>query len=263
MTSTLGCIGFDSAGRAELLTTVGRLAHSARPLGTADGVEVLRWEDPSGARLTFDRLRDRLVAFVPSFAGRPGVLLRNCRTVGTKVVVGDVLDSAGAQMTVMGFELEQRRALATDEQWSGTAAVTGFARTAEFFDDRTAYSRSPYSLLDPATADDEVAPEHQLDTVRKRTERMAAESFIPWGLFGDGTDPSAEARLNGTVVEATLRRNTVTGTRFLSARVTCMGFEIDLVAAWDRDEPPTPGSIVAAELFLIASIDSLTFEGAA
>ncbi|WP_369961834.1 hypothetical protein [Leifsonia sp. EB34] len=160
----------------------------------------------------------------------------------------------------MTFELEQRRALGRDGSYSGSAAVTAFGMTAEFFPDADAFARSERSLLDPATADDP-APDQYVENGLMWPPKMAPESFISWGAFPGGDDAVADARLNGVVLSAERRRNVATGRRFLAARVACLGFEVDLVTEWEHEDVPAPGSIVATDTFLVASIDTLTFSG--
>ncbi|OZB82145.1 hypothetical protein [Microbacterium sp. 13-71-7] len=256
MASHLSCIGFEFGDRTEFETVVGRLAARGYSLGAADGVEVVRWEDPSGARLVLGRRQGEYVDLLPSFAGSAGVNVARCRALSDEVVLADVVDADGEQITTMAFELEQRRALVGG--WSGLAAVTAFGMETQFFADEDEFAASPKSLLDPDDGPDEPAPAHAVEYGLRWPPRMAAESFISFGGFGD--HPVAEARLNGTVLRAARRRNTETGRRFLAARVGCLGFEVDLVTEWDAAPAPVVGSIAAVGAFLVASIDSLAFD---
>lgn len=70
MSSDLSCVGLAAASRelAELVSAV--LPHAVLT-GHGGGVDVLRWQDPSGARLVLG-VRDRqLLDLLPSFAGAP------------------------------------------------------------------------------------------------------------------------------------------------------------------------------------------------
>ena len=261
MTSNLSCIGFAIADPTELESLVADLFPLAQPLGNAGGVEIRRWQDPSGARLVLGRTGNDVVDFLPSFDGRPGVDLIDCRAVNEDVIVGIVVDESGEQTTQMAFELEQRRALRPGQLWSGAAAVTAFASNPEFFDSDDDFARSPRSQLDPNADPDEPAPLHFVELGWPWPARMAVESFFPWGTFGeDDADAVARSRLNGIVHSAGVRRNVRTGRAFLAARVRCLGFEADLVTEWDEGEPPAPGSIVATDAFFVASIDALEFD---
>jgi hypothetical protein len=254
MSSNLACLGFAHGTMSDFQKEMGAVLQFAVPLGSAGGLDVLRWEDPSGARVVFGLDADRrVVDLLPSFAGAPGVRLAECRPVGDDVVTGMVVDDEGEQTTSMAFELEQRRGLAADASWSGRAAVTAFANDVAFFADPSAFAASRWSLLDRDAED--AGPDGD-------RMRMAEESFLSWGAFGmEGVDPVAQARLNGTVVAADWRRNSFTGIDFLHARVSCLGFEVDLVAERAGDDLPEPGAIVATECFLSASAEGIPLNG--
>ncbi len=80
---------------------------SAQPLGSTRKLNVLRWEDPSGARLVITMNGNELLAFLPSFAGTPGATLVNVSALSDEVVQADVQDTDGKMLTRLAPELEQ------------------------------------------------------------------------------------------------------------------------------------------------------------
>jgi hypothetical protein len=255
--SNLACIGLgieDEAGLVELLT---RVQPDAIRLGTADGVDVFRWEDASGARLVFAIRGQELVEFVPSFAGRPGVNIGNLRALNHAIVAADITDDDGEQTSAIVFEVERRGAAVGD--WSGRAAVTGFAPDAEFFASEQEFAASPRSLMDPEADPESDPPSGIAERGIPWPLRMAAGSFISYGVFADPADAEARARMNGIITAVEARTNALTGRRFLACRVESIGSEFDLVTVPSEGAEPMVGSVVAAEVFLIASIDELAF----
>ena len=117
MASNLSCIGLSTSSESELSALLNVVLPQSRRLVSRDGVETYRWQDTSGARLVVGMRGSELVDFLPSFAGRPGVLLADCRPLNADVVTAAVVDEAGEQTTAMAFEVEQRRMIAPDQPW--------------------------------------------------------------------------------------------------------------------------------------------------
>jgi hypothetical protein len=257
VTSNLACIGLAVADEAALFELLDRIRPEFSLLGTSGGLQVFRWQDPSGARLVLGLRGDNVVEFVPSFAGRPGVNLRNLRMLNDAVLGADVVDDDGEQTTAIAFEVEQRRAAVGT--WSGRAAVTAFAPEAEFFADEETFAASPRSLMDPDADPDTEPPAAVTERGFPWPLRMAPESFISYGQFAAAADAGAEARLNGVVTAVEPRTNVLTGDRFLACRVQSIGSEFDLVTVLPEGAQPKRGSVVAANVFLIASIEELAF----
>jgi hypothetical protein len=70
VTSNLSCIGLGVADTAELENLFRRVIPTADELGRVGALRVLRWEDPSGARLVLGVADDGTVPdLLPSFAG--------------------------------------------------------------------------------------------------------------------------------------------------------------------------------------------------
>jgi hypothetical protein len=84
--------------------------------------------------------------------------------------------------------------------------------------------------------------------------RMAPESFLSYGVF-DEDDPSAYARLAGTVFEADVRTVELTGQRFVHALVRTIGFDAHMCfPAGDTDAAPSPGAILGGTVFLVGTM---------
>ncbi len=244
----------------ELKDLVDRMIPAAQRLGEVGEIAVYRWQDPSGARLVFSRRGSDTLDILPSFAGQPGVRLAGCEALNEDVIAGAVVDSEGEQVTSMAFELEQRRAFPKRGGWSGTAAICALAPDAEFFATADLFEASRRSLLDPNVDLDETAPAVYSERGLKWPPRMASDSFFSTGVFGPPEESTAHARLNGRVLAAETRTNGLTSQVFLWCRVQTLDFEIDLLAESIDGFVPSIGSTVAGTVFLVGSIDSLTFK---
>ena len=260
MASNLSCIGLGVADEPALDALLGTVLATSTRAGRQDGFDIYRWEDPSGARLVISVRDGRLIDFMPSFAGRPGVRVADCRPLNAEVASAAVVDEDGEQTTAMAFELEQRRALAAHAPASGLASVVGFGHDVSVHADEAAFAASRHSLMNPDADVAEPAPQRIAERGLTWPLRYGAESFISYGVFGAPENAEAYARLNGTVLASEQRRNTLTGAEFLVCRVGCLGFEVDvLLDARDHPVVPTPGQVLAATPFLVASLDELGF----
>jgi hypothetical protein len=257
--SNLSCIGFAADGAAPIEDLLRTVLPASEPVGRQDGVDVFRWEDASGARLVISLRDGEVLDLLPSFAGRPGVRIADCHPLNADVAGAQVVDEDGEQTTAMAFELEQRRALAGRAPVAGIASVIALGHDVSVHADEAAFAASPRSLMNRyAEAEDPPARASELGL--PWPPRMAAESFISYGVWGEPEQAEAYARLNGTVLAAEQRRNSLTGADFHVCRVRTMDFEVDLLLdARDHPEPPAPGQVVAATPYLVASIESLGF----
>jgi hypothetical protein len=231
VSSNLSCVGLGVTASQDLGELLSAVLPQAVPLGSGGGVEVLRWQDPSGARLVVGHKNGKVADLVPSFAGTPGARLARLAPLNESVWSAEVLDETGEQVTAMAVELEQGRLLpdrAADGPFEASVVALG----------------SDVSV-------------HR-DTARFAAEQpsMAAESFISHGLFGSAESARAHAWLAGTVLRAERRIVVQTGQAFTVARVRTAGFDTDVcLAAEDHPAVPEPASIIAGTVFLVASLD--------
>jgi hypothetical protein len=81
----------------------------------------------------------------------------------------------------------------------------------------------------------------------KEQPGFAAESFIPTGMFAEGT-PQADALAHGHLLEGGRRTNAETGLGFWSGRVRTLGGEVDVVADVEMvgGDPPVGAVLVVA-----------------
>lgn len=260
MASNLSCIGFAADGAAPIEDVLRTVLPAAARVGRQDGVDVYRWEDPSGARLVISLRDGEVLDLLPSFAGRPGVRIADCQPLNDDVASAQVVDETGEQTTAMAFELEQRRALTGQAPVAGMASVVALGHDVSVHADEAAFAASPRSLMNRYAEADDPPPARAGELGVPWPPRMAAESFISYGVWGEPEQAEAYARLNGTVLAAEQRRNSLTGADFHVCRVRTMDFEVDLLLdVRDHPELPAPGQVVAATPYLVASIDSLGF----
>jgi len=255
MTSTMGCLGLgaDTSEDFELLLT--RVLPVATPMGVGDGYEHLRWTDPSGARLTILVREGEVEYALPSYAGRPGARLGDLASVALEMATADVLDAQGETATRLACEVEQMHFL-PDHPVSGPAALTAFGLDVGFYADEQEFAESDDSLLDPDKKD-EPRPDHLPEGFAWPT-RMAAESFVSYGLFGDPAESEPHALLCGTVLSTSTHTVDPTRQTFHVARVRSVEMEVDLcLSAVDHLDPPAVGNVVSGTVYLVASLDSL------
>lgn len=259
VSSHLSCVGLAMATSRELGELVAAVLPHAVMLGHAGGVEVLRWQDSSGARLVLGVKDRQLADLLPSFAGTPGARLAGLAPLNDSVWHADVLDKAGDQVTAMAVELEQRRLLPAG---AGTttfpASVAALGVDVTVHADAGQFAASPASLLDPAAAPPGEPPAHYRERGWAWPPRVGPESFIPDGLFAAASQARAYARLAGTVLHAERRTVTLTSQDFTVARARTAGFDTDIcLAAADHPAIPEPGNIIAGTVFLVAALDGV------
>jgi hypothetical protein len=244
MASNLACVGLGLSRASDL----GRLLESVLPrsssLGSPGGVDVRRWEDPSGARLVFRIREGKLVDLLPSCAGEAGGRLAAVRPLTDDVSEADVVDGEGETVTRLAFELEERQFLDSDgEPAGGEATLVALGMSVSCQAGEDAFARARASILHYDGVDEEAAT------------RVAPESFIPIGLFGA---PTAHARLHGTVLSSQLVTVEETGQTFVRSLVRTAGFEAAVCAPEGTYEAePEPGNILGGHVFLVGSMPSL------
>ena len=99
---------------------------------------MVRWEDPSGARLVLGLTESDVEDLLPSFAGAPGVSLEGIRRVTDTVFRAAVMDPQGSPVTQMELEFEQCRFLPTSGA-AGQASVVALGRMVNVYADAPAW----------------------------------------------------------------------------------------------------------------------------
>ncbi len=255
MTSNLECVGLrvaDSTGLEDLVEHA--LAH-AQPVGGCAGVHVVAWQDSSGARLVLGLCDGGVLDLLPSFAGEPTTRLSNLHAANEEVAIANVTDEVGETVTMLAVELEERRLLpAAAQPVEGLAAVVALGVDVRVHADAGAFSASDASLLTQGH-DNEEPPPHFAERGWSWPPRVANESFISYGVFGEPAEAEAYARLNGTVLRAEAHTTEATGQSFTVARVRTAGFEVDMCLP-AMLPVPQPGNIIGGTVFLVASLPS-------
>ncbi len=229
-------------------------------LGSADGIDVLLWEDSnSGARLMIGVRATRVVDLLPSVASSGRTRLRDLRMVNDEVATAAVVDEDGEQLTSIALELEQRHLLGRATLGEVDAAVVACGVSVTSFPDKNPFSESRESLLDPNAENASEPPAHLAERGWTWPPRMAAQSFFSHGVFSEPAAAQATARLYGVVSESTRRTTAQTGQTFMVARVRTIGFEVDVcLSADEHEELPEPGAVLGGRVFLVGSVPTLT-----
>lgn len=256
MASNLACIGLAVSDTAELAQLFNTAMRSVHEVGVYDGVHVGRWQDDSGAALIFGWRPDEFLEALPTYAAARGGLLSDCELIKEEIASASVVDADGEQLTSMTFQAEQyRQVQALGRPVDGSARITALGVDVQIHHDADAFAGSPASLLRPPDPADE-PPKHFRERGWSWPPRVAAESFIPFGSFGEPGQASAHALLSGTVLTAKRSICALTGQPFTIASVRTVGFEADLcLAGSEHPDVPAPGNIISGTVFLSAAID--------
>lgn len=234
MVSSLDCIGLGVSDADDLVALLRLLEPHLTFVARADGLDLLRYDDPTGARLDLSvHPSDGLVDLLPSYAGPPGAELRALTPLADEVVAADVWDAESDELaTRLCCDLLQWRRLAGRD--AGRAAISAFGVEIEAHADVAAF--------DAARPDDGLP--------------FGAESFVSYGLFAGADDPpTPHALLNGTVLSSATHTVTLTGQTFHACRVRTVGFEAEvLLAASEHPGAPLPGSILGGSVTLVADL---------
>lgn len=250
----MACVGLEVEDEAALLELVRGVSDEATGVGQVGPVDVWRWEDPSGARLTLELAGNELVGVVPSFAGAPGATLTDVAPLNEHVARATVVDGDGEQTTALAAEFELRRALPDVAAPSGPATVVALGVEVTVHASAAEYDASDASLMSQESATQD-PPEGWVEGGLPWPQRFAAESFVSYGVFGDPAEAGSGARLAGTVLHAERRTVARTGQEFTIARVRTAGFEADVcLAASEHPAPPAPRSIISGLVVLVVSM---------
>lgn len=250
MPSNFACLGFvrDPLVEDELFALLERAFRVSRRLGVGlDGAHVHRWAGADGAVLVVEVDGEGgVVGVTPSLLARPGVRLAGLRRVSTDVVTAEVLGPDGGQVSALALDLEERRFVATHEP-AVDAAVVALGGSVAAFVDAASYARDDASLLRPPAPGTNPAPD---------ALRTAAESFLAYGVLAGAAEASSRARLAGTVLAVTGRRNELTDLPYRVARVRTVIGEVDVALAVPGPEPVV-GGVLAGEVHLVGSVPAL------
>lgn len=255
------CIGLAAGDRAEFARLIEQTLSSADLIAKVNRTSVYAWQDPSGARLVISTEDRQIVDLLPSFAGTVGALLSGVKVANDEVAVGKVVDDEGETMTMLAIELEQRRMLAGAAPAGGAASIVALGNEVSVFADKDSFANSDASLISPGK-DAGDPPAHVAELGMSWPPRMAAESFMSYGVFGPPEQAQAHAWLYGTVLTAQTRTTQLTGQSFITTRVRTVGFEVDLCLP-ATSAVPEPGNIIGGHVFLVASMPSLLGSDAA
>jgi hypothetical protein len=258
MASYLSCVGLPVADDTALDLLVAAVRPLATPLGSADGIEVVRWQDESsGARLVLGIQEGRVIDLLPSLAARSETHLARVRAVNDDVVTA-VFDDDGEQVVRVFLGLEQRRLLGDHVLDNAVAAIVAFGLAVSVHADADAFAASSESFVDPNTSPSSEPSPHWLESGFEWPPRMASESFFSYGVLGDPAVARADARFNGVVVTSECRTTALTGQSFIVARVRTAGFETDVCLDVDEHAiAPGAGQIISGSVCLVGSIPSL------
>jgi hypothetical protein len=256
LSSDLACVGLGVGTEKEFDDLVRDVGPAATSVGRSGRVEVVRWQDPGGARLVF-RMRGGVAeSFVPSFAGSPGVRLGTLQRLNDDVWSAAVADESGDQLTSAAFELEEG-GLVDEGHPPETATMVALGRSITIHTDEAAFKASQESAIDDGMEANTEPPADFVKRGLKWPMSMAAESFISAEVFGASAETQATALMNGIVLRAERRTTTQTGQTFVVARVRCIGMELDLcLAGIDHPDVPEPGQVIGGMVFLVASLGS-------
>lgn len=236
MSSTLGCIGLGVPDEAAMAALVDRLLPDATVVAEDEGLTALRWRDPSGASVTFTVRGDELLDLVPSYVAQVGARLGGLAPHGG-YVYADVLEG---EVTVTRLAADLAQGLISQAPEQVDASVVALGVEVSLHPDDAAFAASDASRLGGG------------DT------RLAAESFVAYGLFGEPDGGEAFVFLAGTVLSVATQTNTATDHAFHAVHVRTAGFTATVcLDAAEHPTAPEPGSIVAGTCYLVLDVPTL------
>jgi hypothetical protein len=254
MSSNLACVGLPSSDE-QLGALIDQILPEAGLLGTSGGNRILRWEDPSGTRLVLEVGDDGVVDLLPSFRSDSTVILGDLQAVNDDVVMASLLDEGGEQLTSASLALEQRRLLPRRRVAPARASLTALGVDVVVLPDADAFSASDASLLDPDGTPGDV-PEAYQEHGWSWPPRVAASSFFSYGVFAEGQDATAYARLSGSVLRADRRIVQATGKDVVVVDVETAGCTLTVCLEGSAcSQLPEPGNIVSGTVFLAACLE--------
>jgi hypothetical protein len=255
MASNLSCVGLGVRDADELSSLVDRVLPRAVELGRVGGLRVLRWEDPSGARLVLGVTGTDVPDLLPSFAGVPRTQLQGLKLVSDEVAIAAIVDDDGEQLTGAAIEVEERRLLPRNQAGNYGASIVALGVDVQVFATPEAFQESDASLLSGGDTRSE-PPVEYIERGWRWPPHVATSSFFSYGVFGDAAEASAHARLSGVVAKAERRLVQETGHVFITAVVSTAGFDVT-VCLEDGTVMPAPGGVISGNVFLTASLDGL------
>ena len=258
MASNLACVGLAVADTAELTGLIRAVLPDAAVVGSGQGVELLRWEDPSGARLLLHRQEGQIRSVLPSYSGEPSTRVAAVHRANPTVAVADVTDERGEVVTRLALELEQMPLLTDALDGGAPAAITFLGRKVTVHPDAAAFGRSPDSLLDPNADPNRPPPAHVAERGLAWPPRLGAESFLSYGVFGEPEQANAWARVAGTVLRAERRTVERTGQRFVVATVRTLGMVASVcLSGVELGGELAPGNVVSGDVYVVGSVPVL------
>lgn len=260
MSSTLACAGLPVTDEQQLGALLDRIMPEAQLLGRTGRNSVVRWEDPSGARLVLEVGQDGVVDLLPSFRSSTTVLLGDLRAVSQDVAIAALLDEHGEQLTSASLELEQRRLLPLRPVERVRASLTALGVDVAVLPDADAFAASDASLLDPDAPPGDPPPEYR-ERGWSWPPRVAATSFLSYGVFADAVDTTAHARIAGGVLQAERRIVQATGEGVV-AEVESTGFTLTVsLEGAAHPRTPVPGNVLSGTVLLTASLEDAPGRG--
>lgn len=242
MADHLAALGIGSTSPEERQELVRKILSESKPHSHRTDSITLVWHDPSGAELwIYLDPTGQMKAVVPHFSGGPRMRLEIQAVVERPEVssfdggfVG-LTQAGGANPTIGGFAVvfdspdfpDVRKTFLTskhDVELAGFAVELNVYRSVE-----------------------------ELKEAQPEMKPLEPPSFIPAGLMSqmEGNPPTAHALMVGTLLEAELAKNDLTGLEFLRLQVETPAGPIALVADPNLlSEVPEAGSVIQAGAWL-------------
>lgn len=230
--SHLSNIGFIIETNEDYIKLVETLGPLTQAMGAKDGVYFC-FSDPSGAQLWIQGNEEgEAIGANPHFYGQSKfkVSITECKTHPDNIMDGGFMAQSEEGGYPFMFDVPNHNAMPIEGGVVAEVQLSAFAHNIAYFSDETAYN---------AQQNDEM--------------KMAAQSFIPTGLFpNEGDDmPKSMCMFTGIVKDTKQCINDFTKKPFQYLLVQTLGGEIDVVADTDAfTTPPKIGGVVQGDFWL-------------
>lgn len=259
MASNIACVGLPLTNEKELRAFLSRVINTATVYVSTNDLQLARWEDPCGTRITFLIHRGQIMDWIPTFAAPRFTRLTDAMRVNDSVILAQITDESDELIGALAMMPEQAGILPMNHPLPQLdARVVFLGNDVSMYSDEEHFLRSPASFLDPNSDPNEPPPASALTHGMPWPPRIGPESFFPYGTFSDPTEAHSTARFAGKVITAERHVVAETGGSFITVEVDTVGLRACVCLPGGPDDPlPRTGQIMSGYVSVVGSFVEL------